>query len=257
MGQLMVSLLVPGALFLGILLFVLVGRRIGLRRLSKTDGGAAGLGVVESAIFGLMGLLIAFTFSGAASRFDVRRELIVKETNSIGTAYLRLDLLDQETRGLLQEKFRQYLDSRIDSYRKIKSLDEAETQHAHSLQLQQEIWNLAVSGAQKAPTPQAMMLLVPALNEMFDIVTTRTMALFQHPPLVVFLMMGVLIFVCSLLVGCGLADAKRTSWIHLLGFAAIMSVTVYVIFNLEYPRLGIISLGDFDLALVSLRQSMG
>jgi hypothetical protein len=48
---------------------------------------------VEGAVFGLMGLLLAFTFSGAASRFEVRRQLIVQETNAIGTAYLRLDLL--------------------------------------------------------------------------------------------------------------------------------------------------------------------
>ena len=41
----------------------------------------------------MMGLLLAFTFTGAASRFDQRRELIVQETNSIGTAWLRLDLL--------------------------------------------------------------------------------------------------------------------------------------------------------------------
>ena len=48
---------------------------------------------VEGAVFGVMGLLLAFTFSGAASRFDGRRQLIVQETNAIGTAYLRVDLL--------------------------------------------------------------------------------------------------------------------------------------------------------------------
>jgi hypothetical protein len=40
-----------------------------------------------------MGLMIAFTFSGAASRFDSRRQLIVEEANKIGTAYLRIELL--------------------------------------------------------------------------------------------------------------------------------------------------------------------
>ena len=57
------------------------------------DGSIAGLGAIEGAVFGLMGLLIAFTFSGAASRFEARRQLILQETNAIGTAYLSLYLL--------------------------------------------------------------------------------------------------------------------------------------------------------------------
>ncbi len=56
-------------------------------------GALAGIGAVEGAVFGLVGLLIAFTFSGAGTRFDTRRQLVVEETNAIGTAYLRLDLL--------------------------------------------------------------------------------------------------------------------------------------------------------------------
>jgi hypothetical protein len=81
-------------LFLGMLLLQEIGRRIRLRRLARDpDQAEAGFGVVEGAVFGLMGLLIAFTFSGAASRFDTRRQLVVEEANAIGTAYLRLDLL--------------------------------------------------------------------------------------------------------------------------------------------------------------------
>ena len=84
-------------LFFGILLFLEVGRRIGIRRITNdTEGARAGTGAVEGAVFGLLGLLIAFTFSGAASRFDTRRQLIVEETNVIGTAYLRLDLLPSD-----------------------------------------------------------------------------------------------------------------------------------------------------------------
>jgi hypothetical protein len=49
-----------------------------------------------------MGLLLAFTFSGAASRFDLRRQQIIDEANNIGTAYLRLDLLAPEARTVIQ-----------------------------------------------------------------------------------------------------------------------------------------------------------
>src|SRR5437867_6093475 len=72
-------------LFFGMLLFLEIGRRIGIRRM-KEDGGTAGEGVgaVDGAVFALLGLLIAFTFSGASARFDTRRQLIVEETNDIG-----------------------------------------------------------------------------------------------------------------------------------------------------------------------------
>ena len=110
-------------LLLGMLLFLEVGRRIGLRQRAKAAGGAvAGSGAVEGAIFALLGLLVAFTFSGAAARFDTRRQLIVEETNAIGTAYLRLDLLPAEVQPTLRERFRQYLAARLEVYRKLPDM---------------------------------------------------------------------------------------------------------------------------------------
>jgi len=70
------------------------------------EGARAGAGAVEGSVFGLLGLLIAFTFSGAAFRFDARRQLAVEETNAIGTAYLRLDLLPADKQPALRDSFR-------------------------------------------------------------------------------------------------------------------------------------------------------
>src|SRR4051794_21066793 len=81
-------------LLAGTLLLLEVGRRIGHKRHNADpEDPSVGLGAVDGAVFGLMGLLIAFTFSAAATRFDARRALIVEEANAIGTSYLRLDLL--------------------------------------------------------------------------------------------------------------------------------------------------------------------
>src|SRR6185503_8225075 len=88
------GLMFAGALFLAMPLLLETGRRLGIRRLAQEPQGAGqSFGVVEGAVFSLLGLLIAFTFSGAAARSDTRRELIIQEANNIGTAYLRLDLL--------------------------------------------------------------------------------------------------------------------------------------------------------------------
>src|SRR6185369_11884510 len=85
---------VAGILVLGVAGCLEIGRALGLRGLKGDPGGAlSGLGPIEGAIFGLMGLILAFTFSGAAERFDLRKHLIIEEANAIGTAYLRVDLL--------------------------------------------------------------------------------------------------------------------------------------------------------------------
>ena len=61
----------------------------------------------------MLGLLIAFTFSGASSRFDTRRQLIVEEADAIGTAYLRVDLFPAEASAGAAGHFRRYLDARL------------------------------------------------------------------------------------------------------------------------------------------------
>jgi hypothetical protein len=78
-------------LFVGILACLEIGWRIRHHR-GREDSEDSGLSAIDGAVFGLMGLLIAFTFTGAASRFEARRQLIVQETNAMGTAWLRLDL---------------------------------------------------------------------------------------------------------------------------------------------------------------------
>jgi hypothetical protein len=252
-----VSLFALG-LFLGMLMLLEVGRRIGARRLAEDPQGAeAGVGTVEGAVFALLGLLIAFTFSGAASRFDTRRQLIVEETNDIGTAYLRLDMLPVDAQPGLREKFREYVDTRLEVYRKLPDFAAAQQEMAKANRLQVEIWrqSVAASRAQGA-SAAAPLLLLPALNAMIDITTTRTVATQIHPPMVIFALLFGLALVSSLLVGYGMGGSKARNWLHMLGLAFAMAVSVYVILDIEYPRLGFIRVGDFDRALVELRESM-
>lgn len=257
MKQILIAAFSSGGLFVGMLLLLETGRRIGIRRTQQdAEGVRAGLGAVDGAIFGLMGLLIAFSFSGAASRFDGRRQLVVEEANAIGTAWLRLDLLPAGAQPALREKFRRYVDSRLEVYRRLPDLESALAELDRSRALQGEIWSDAVASCREPGGQQATMLLLPALNQMIDITTTRTMAAKTHPPVIIFGMLAVLALACSLLAGYGMAGGKTRSWIHMIVFAAILAVTVYVILDLEFPRLGIIRVDAVDQVLVELRQSM-
>jgi DNA-binding IclR family transcriptional regulator len=113
--------LIVACLFLGMLIFSEIGRRIGVARSARDpDGLAKGAGAAEAAVFALLGLLIAFTFSGAASRFEDRRHLITAEANAIGTAYLRIDLLPAAAQPEMRALFRRYAEVRSVAYRDVE-----------------------------------------------------------------------------------------------------------------------------------------
>ena len=175
MSHPLIASALAAALFVGMLAFSVLGRRIGIVRLaSGEDDPSKGSGAAEAAVFGLLGLLVAFTFSGAATRFEDRRHLITEEVNAIGTAYLRLDLLPADAQPELRELFRRYLDNRRATYGTVRDRDATKAKLAEGAALQQDIWTkaLAASLGPGAPT-QAAMLMLPALNEMIDITTTR------------------------------------------------------------------------------------
>ncbi len=234
------------------------GRRLGRRTLAGEEATRpAGLGTVETVAFALLGLLLAFTFSGAAQRFDTRRAQIVEEANDIGTAWLRLDLLPPAAQPKLREAFRRYVDARLLHYRSTgkSDIEAARAAYDRSSELQNEIWADAVAACREAPS-QASIVLLPALNAMFDITTTRRAATQMHPPRVVFVVLFAIALVCALLVGYEMGASPAQSPVHVWGYAAILAFTLYVILDFEYPRLGLIRIDEFDKYLVQIRAAM-
>lgn len=246
------------ALFVGILICLALGRWIGRRAIARY--GAAGLpniGSLEASVFALLGLMIAFTFSGALSRFDVRRGQAVDEANAIGTAYLRIDLLPESTQPPLRETFRSYVDARIATYRALPDIERARRELARSQELQAQIWSRAVAATRMPDSrPGTDLLVIPALNQMFDITTVRIVATQMHPPLVIYAMLIALALAAALLAGYQSAGEKGYDWLHKIGFAAVVAFTVYVILDIEYPRLGWIRLDAIDQVLVNVRAGM-
>jgi hypothetical protein len=244
--------------FVGIIAGLQLGRRIGARATGRH--GATNLASTESletAVFALLGLLIAFTFSGALTRFDVRRSQAVDEVNAIGTAYLRVALLPDSAQPRMRELLRQYVDARIDTYSKLPDLEAARVALARSQSLQSDLWTQAIV-ATRLPTSglEAKTVFLPALNQMFDLATTRVAATQMHPPLVVYAMLVGLALAAALLAGYRSAADRTTSWLHQIGFGAIVAFTVYVILDMEYPRLGFIRIDAIDQLLIDARAAM-
>jgi hypothetical protein len=241
-------------LLLGMLSLAFLGHRHGRSRNETDKGKTHGTGVVDAALFALLGLLIAFTFATAYSRFNMRRDLVVQEANAIGTAYLRLDLLPAEAQPSLREKFKGYVDSRIAFWLKLSDPAAAWAELSKASSLQNEIWFESVKATENSQS--ARMLLLPALNEMIDITTTRLNAIMAHPPRLLFVVLFVLALVCAWLTGYAMAEAATLNWLHVILYGVIVTLMIYVIIDLEYPRYGLIRLDLTQELLAGVRANM-
>jgi hypothetical protein len=247
---------VQGALFLGMIAMQIAGHRYGLYRGDDAPASSEGTAAVEATIFAMLGLLVAFTFSGADTRLDGRRKLIIEETNAVGTAYLRLDLLRAEDKPILQDDMRRYVDSRLAYYDQLLDLRAAGAERRHSEQLQQELWTHAVAASARTGDARAALLVLQSLNAMFDVATERYAALRTHMPPAIFVLLVLMALACSFFAGIGMSKRRHPSYLHMIIFAGVLAVTAYVILNLEYPRAGFGRLSALDAFLRDQRASM-
>jgi len=225
-----------------------LGRRLAGRSVEEPTRTSAG----DGAVFAVLGLLLAFTFSGATTRFDHRRDLIVAEANAIGTAYLRIDLVAADAQPAMRDTFLRYARARVETYARVGDPREFKAALARSATLQQKIWQDAVAaGARADARPAVNTVLLPALNEMIDITATRALAMLMHPPLAIYAMLFGLVLIGAVLIGFGMGPGRR-NWLQMVSFAVTMAITLYLIVDLEYPRLGLIDVAEFERATVAL-----
>jgi hypothetical protein len=244
------------SLFFLTLLALYVGRRLGRRWYARADAAAANTGVVEAAVFGLLGLIVAFMFGAAAARFEGRRQLIVDEANAIGTAYLRLDLLPARYQAEMRAMFRDYLDTRLRAYEALPDRQAAFAELAKAERQGKVIWERAVPAAREEGWTPATILLLPAINEMLDLAAARTAATRAHVPALVIALLFSLVLVGGLLAGFSMSRGAKAPLLHVLVFALAFAFSTFVVMDLELPRFGLIRLEVSDQALRAVRESM-
>jgi hypothetical protein len=233
-------------LFPAMILLLRMGHALHLRHKTAPYNSA-----IEGAIFALFGLLLAFTFSGAMARFDAHRALIVEESNDIGTAYLRLDLLPPQLQPPMHQLWREYVTSRLHLYDKV-----GEEVSQRTKDLQEEIWEKSVAAAgSPGANPDATKLLLPAINDMIDITATRQNAFHMHPPAAVYLLLFIMSGCCAFLAGYGMSLSNH-SWFYSIVLALTVTLTVYATLEIEYPRRGLIRLVESDQTFLQLRDSI-
>jgi hypothetical protein len=234
-----------------ILLAVEAGYRVGRWRQQRAEHERENpVGGIVAAMLGLLAFLLAFTFGMAASRFELRRELVLDEANAIGTAYLRAALVPEPHRTAIRTLLREYVDLRVGGVEPgmiVPSL-------ARSQELQDRLWTQAVMVAEKNPTPITG-LFIQALNEVIDLHSKRvTMGLRNRIPMPIWGALYITALLAMLGVGYhgGLTSTTRT--LATLVLVVTFSGVLWLLADLDRPQEGLITVSQ--QAMIDLRQSI-
>jgi hypothetical protein len=245
------SVLISVGLFVGLLGGLEVGLRIG--RWIRLDKDSVGSGPADGVVFAVFGLIVAFTFSASASRFNERRRLIVEQANALGTAAVRLDALDRADRPPIRRPMLRWteLAQRIPASGDEASLNAVVTEAA---QAQSEVWRLAAAAVERKREPALWAFVMSPINDWIDLTTTRLATNNLGAPPVVMPTVVVLSLVASVLAGFHMSQHERRSWLQ-LAFAGIVALLIYVIFDLNHPRSGLIRVDAMDQTIREVEQS--
>lgn len=204
--------------------------------------------IILSATLTLLFLIIGFSFSLAAGRYDMRKQLEEAEANAIGTEYTRADLLPPADAAKVRALLTTYLGERIQYYQTRDARQLAKIEAATS-QTQSELWSTARAPAEARPS--AMTALV--LSGMNDVINsqgyTEAAWLNRIPPAAWILMIFIAIS-SNVLVGFGLSREKRGRMVFLI-LPVIMSVAFFLIADIDSPRSGIIRVNSVNLLSLS------
>lgn len=187
----------------------------------------------------------------SSSRFDTRRYLVIEEANAIGTAVLRTDIYPDSVRKLLRANLKDYVEARIAFYEAHMDLEKALEHYGKADAIGKKVWSIAAVYAQQNTTTTVASQMIPALNAMIDITTTRFAAGQATVPDSIMYFLFILCFCSAFLLGY---DTKGgVDWIVVIGFAIMLSSTVFNIMDLDSPRSGLIDLDTANKKMTELR----
>jgi hypothetical protein len=228
---------------------LLVGRHLGRR----TDTLREPFAALQTALLGVVGLILAFGLALAVGRYESRRAAVVDEANAIGTTYLRAQTLAEPVRTGSLERLVRYTDTSIRLSYSVPGSSAADDAVADGQQLQRELWALAGEALDSAPSASAPRLYVDSLNEMIDMQTVRVSGLNNRvPPAVLWLEVAAAAVALGLL-AVYLAILGRGAVTVLLA-AGLVTLLLLVTFDLDRPTRGMIRVPPTPLT--DLRASM-
>jgi len=228
-----------------LLLFLLMMGMVWLGALlRKRKSSEKSLGTIEGSLFGLLGLLLAFTFSMSASRYDARKTIMIEEVNDIGTALLRADLYPDSLRHDFRKDFVSYIQARINYYDAGRDTTKIALAKQQTTTIADKIWKRAVLASKNPSNLAATQQMIPALNAMIDATTLREAAGKGRVPDSIIALLFILSLACSFFAGYVIPSHEKMEKITILGFILLTVIVVYVILDLDRPRRGLINMDE-------------
>lgn len=230
-----------------------LGKRLRQKSL-ETDRES--ISTIETAVFALFGLLMAFTYDSSSNRFEERRELIVREATAIEVAALRVDVLAPAERDDLRRLLMKYIDLRDAYNRSLTNEANERALWAAAKAMQGELWERALRDLGPDQVTPAHLLVLPALNDAFDAAAGRQTAMRTHTP---FPILGMLLFLAVLtayLGGRSLRVSERSDGPYCFVYLTMVCLTLLVMFDLDHPRQGLIRLDYTDSLFMDTREAL-
>jgi uncharacterized membrane protein len=229
--------LVTISLFFFMALAIELGYRIGIKfRIGDDQDRKEQINAIAEGLFVLLSLLLSFTLTMAVSRYDHRRDLVVKEADAIGTTYLRAATLGQPYQGNVEQLLRSYVDARIDFFATGFHPDQVEQAVKDSHRLQQELWENQVAVSQRDRTSVAVAFM-NSLNEVIDLDSQSMAALQNRIPARVWTLIIIVALIAVFTRGLTL---KRRFWLTLALGPITVAIAAGLIADLDNSGSGFI-----------------
>jgi hypothetical protein len=241
----MTELLVALGLIAGVVGAHEIGFWLGALSHSADEPFDRQVALVRASTAALVAFLIGFAFSGAASRFIDRQNIIVNEANALGTAYLRADTIPEPQRGELKTALKEYTADRVALLSR-EGRDQIEPLLAKVSGLHERMWRSAIKATQdNAPL---MAVVLPPINEVIDLHSTHLAMARKHLPVPI---MAALLGTAAIVVGMiGFGNGRVGRRFSVLDsvYGAVLAVALWMTIDLDYPGIGLIRVSNLPLA---------
>lgn len=231
-----------GVIFFGVMILALeLGFRVGKKRRDTwRNAESGGGGIVQTSIFAVLGLVLAFTYSAGLTRFEARKAALLNEANAIGTAFLRADLASEPGRTELMEALYEYAVTRSLPPRSAVTRKGQKVFLLKTLEKQASIWPATKRVIDQENPDPLEVSIVSSINSVLDAHTIRFAAVIDglHPTI---------IFLLALVTLSAMAVAGFNAGIHgrmsrwrMTAFAIVLTALVFVTLDLDRPNDGTI-----------------
>ena len=226
-----------------LVMIVEIGYRAGIRWKEAPDSLRSQVSGIGAAMLGILGVLLGFTLSMAITRWDVRRDVVVEESNAIGTLWLRAGLLEDPLRDELRSALQEYTDTRIALGGSRGDLDVLRAAQSEGAALHAKIWSVVERADQPGTSPAILSTLIAAANELIDLHELRVASIENFLPAFLILLLPCITAaaVASLAWSFGATSERGRTPILLL--TLLICAVILLIMDVNRPQRGAIGVG--------------